>query len=104
MSFEHSTRVSFFDKQHFSCVGNCFSTSHLFFRYTLSNKTVCLNQFVYTHVLHCKKWGVPYTPWGAPQSQLLKNVFILTVIVELPRGAVTGTHNYRTASQKQQTA
>ena len=43
-------------------------------------------------LLHCWKWGVPYTLWVTPHSQLLKNVFDLfnnsTVIVELPRGVV----------------
>ena len=34
-------------------------------------------RLAYTAIAHRKKWGVPYAPWGAPQPQLLKNVFDL---------------------------
>ena len=39
------------------------------------------------YVHDCFMCYIPYAPWGAPQSQLLK-IFLITVIVELPRGVV----------------
>ena len=39
--------------------------------------------------MHPKKWGVPYAPWGVPQSQLLRNVLDLFNICDcrVPQGS-----------------